>query len=251
MKTTVTGKIVTTTLTKADEAKLVRVLERLGPQIKSVSVRGRLSPDEAWHQLVGQVCVMGSATGMDRIGKDKAERDRFRRATSLRAWRKADFEVAYMVSALKEFRATRFRKKAAKRLRRIATNSEVVKGTRVVLLKRLPRSRDPDVVREELLRRCPEFKEKSVSDYMITMRVSRDVIALDVRVVGALREYLGFNLLAGRVQANKRIYRSVEQALRGVCEQAGFKLALLDRTLFRFKGKNELDDAMKVKPRRR
>jgi thermostable 8-oxoguanine DNA glycosylase len=90
------------------------------------------------------------------------------------------------------------------------------------------------------MRRCPTFKRKSVSDYMITAGISHDVIALDVRVVGALKRYLGYETPVSRVQGSKKIYLSVEEALRDVCEEDRTTLARLDRTLFQFTGMSAL-----------
>ena len=76
---------------------------------------------------------------------------------------------------------------------------------------------------------------------MIDAGLSHDVIALDVRVVGALRKHFGFNLEAGQVQARRDVYLSVESALREVCAEAGKPLALLDRALFQLGGMTALD----------
>jgi thermostable 8-oxoguanine DNA glycosylase len=67
------------------------------------------------------------------------------------------------------------------------------------------------------------------------------VIALDVRVVGALKKYFEFNLEAAPVQARRDVYLSVEGALRGTCAEAGKPLALLDQALFQLSGMSELD----------
>lgn len=94
--------------------------------------------------------------------------------------------------------------------------------------------------------RCPAFKRKSASDFMITTGLSHDVIALDVRVVGALKKYVGYETPVGRVQGSRKIYLSVEQALREVCEEAGTTLARLDRTLFQFTSMSAIKYVMEI-----
>ena len=74
--------------------------------------------------------------------------------------------------------------------------------------------------------------------------LSHDVIALDVRVVGALRRYCGYNLTAAQVQARRDVYLSVEDALRQVCREARAPLALLDRVLFQFSGMSAVEFAL-------
>ena len=78
---------------------------------------------------------------------------------------------------------------------------------------------------------------------MINVGLSHDVIALDVRVVGVLRRYFAFNLAPSGVQGRRRVYLSVEQALREACPKRA-SLALLDRVLYSFSGTTALDFAM-------
>lgn len=212
MKTTISGSTVTTTLTKADRAKLHRLLERLGPHAKvpRMGIYKKLSSDDIWLRMVGQICVMGSARGMEKIGSDLGLRQDFMRVTSLSSWKKRGFKPEYIAGVLREFKATRFNMEAAKKLRVLVDAPSSIKGTRVVLLDDLPRSRDPNIVRDELMSRCPAFKRKSASDFMVETGISHDVIALDVRVVGALKKYVDYETPVGRIQGSKRIYLSVE-----------------------------------------
>lgn len=201
-------------------------------------------------QIVAQVCVMGSARGMEAMGKDNERREEFEEATSLSAWEQRRFNQDYLAGVLRKFRATRFHREAAGKLRLIVDVPTAVKRSNVVLLKDLPKSRYPNVIREELINRCPAFKRKSASDFMITMGLSHDVIALDTRVVGALQQYLRYNFKAARVQGSKQIYLSVEAALRGVCKQVGGSLAILDRTLFQFTSMSAVQYVLTVRGRR-
>jgi hypothetical protein len=56
-----------------------------------------------------------------------------------------------------------------------------------------------NAIRDALMVRCPVFKVKSASDLMIEMGLSHNVIARDVRLVGALQRYFGYNLSVSRV----------------------------------------------------
>ena len=81
---------------------------------------------------------------------------------------------------------------------------------------------------------------KSASDFMISVGLSHNVIALDTRVVGFLRKYFNYNVEAGYIQGNRGYYFSLEAALREFCQEKGISLALLDRVIFNFSGLNLL-----------
>ena len=101
----------------------------------------KLSSDDIWLQMVGQVCVMGSARGMERIESEPGLRQDVKRATALSFWKKRGFESDHMASVLREFKATKFNVEAAKKLRVLVDAPSSFKGTRVVLLDDLPRGR--------------------------------------------------------------------------------------------------------------
>ncbi len=107
---------------------------------------------------------------------------------------------------------------------------------RFVLFKNLSHKNDANHIRHQLIQRCPVFRLKSASDFMIEAGLSRDVIALDTRIVGVLKDYFDYNLGPGQVQANIARYYSLEDALRKYCQKAGKSLAVLDRVLFRYSG---------------
>jgi thermostable 8-oxoguanine DNA glycosylase len=248
MKTTISDKNVVTTISPASREKLLLLLRRLGP-IANVPRLGRyrnMSGEEIWSQMVSDVCAMGSARGMESMGKDHQLKAEFAQATSLTAWEQRRFAQDYLAEVLKRFSATRFPRKAAEKLRLIVDAPTAVKRSRVVLLNDLPTSRDPNVIRDELIKRCPAFRLKSASVFMIALGLSHNVIALDTRVVGALQQHLAYNLKVGRVQGSKPIYLSVEAKLRDVCKQAGSSLATLDQTLFQFTSMSAVEYVMRA-----
>ena len=73
--------------------------------------------------------------------------------------------------------------------------------------------------------RCPDFKRKGASDFMVETGISHDVIALDVGVVGALNKYAGLRD-PGRASAGQQEYLPVRgagstQGVRGRWDDTG------------------------------
>lgn len=237
MKTEMVGRKPVTTIQPETKRKLLHVIGKLASHAKTPAL-GRwkmLSDEELWSHIVSQVCVMGSAVPMEKLHRI-GNRFEFESALSLRTLSTKRDKGTYIENQLAKFKATRFRNKAARRLAAAVANPSIVRGTRVVLLEGLPRD-GPDATREELLKRSKLlFKRKSVSDLMITVGLSHDVIALDQRVVGLLNTHLGYNRKFSNLQSSRSIYLSVEDCLRGVCKEANVTLGNLDRTLFAFAG---------------
>lgn len=237
---------VQTTISERAESMLRHVIEALASSVEMPGPTENRSGD-LWNRLVSQVCVMGGARGMEELAKAENEADfiAFNKATSLQRWSKEGFDVAYMAAVLRNAGACRFHAKTAKKLREMVDTPTIVQGTRVVLLKGLSASMPRDELRIELMGRCPLFRLKSASDFMISTHLSQDVIALDTRVVGVFRDYLAFPLTAPQVQGNDAVYLSVESALRTVCQNAGITLARLDRLLFQLAGVSVIEFFLK------
>ena len=110
MKTTVLGRHVETAINEKDREILLLLLRRLGPHSKVSELRSipDISSNELWWRLVIQVCVRGSASGMERIGKDPRSLKEFRRLTALRVWKQHKFKVGYLSGLFKQFGVTRF-----------------------------------------------------------------------------------------------------------------------------------------------
>jgi len=237
VKTEMIGRKQITTIQPETKYRLLHVIEKLASHVEMpVLDRWRsLSDEELWHHIVTQVCVMGSALPMEKL-HHTGENVAFESALSLSTLSTKLDKVSYIERQLIKFKATRFQKKAALRLAAAAANSGLIQGNRVVLLNGLLHD-GADVIREELLRRTKFlFKRKSVSDFMIAVGLSNDVIALDQRVVGLLNKHFNYNRNFSSVQASRSIYLSVEDCLRCICKEANITLGNLDRMLFKFAG---------------
>jgi thermostable 8-oxoguanine DNA glycosylase len=238
VRTTRTGQMYETLLTAEDRRRLHFLIQNLARHIR-LPPRGawrRLSSEELWARIVSQVCVMGAAAGMEQLSKSE-ELVRFQDETSLSTWRGRRYAKNYMSAVLRKFSATRFANRAAQRLKLIATASDAVHEGKVVVYRHLDPSNDSDALREEILRRFSgHFGRKSASDFMVGTGLSRDVLAIDQRVVGFLNTYLSYPDKFNRVQGSRGWYLSIEAALRDVCEEARISVAHLDQILFKFSG---------------
>lgn len=231
------GRKPVTTLRPESKRKLLHLIDKLGAHTVTPPLGEwkKLTDEALWSHIVSQVCVMGSARPMEKL-RDRGQRAAFDAALSLKTLASKPNKRAYIEGQLAKFKATRFKNKAAHRLTAAAATPSIVKSTRVVLFADLPRG-GADVIREELLRRSATlFKRKSVSDLMISVGLSHDVIALDQRVVGLLNARLGYNRKFSSLQASRSIYLSVEECLRGLSKEAKITLGTLDRMLFNFAG---------------
>jgi thermostable 8-oxoguanine DNA glycosylase len=126
----------------------------------------------------------------------------------------------------------------------LATNTAFDHGKQV-LLHGLSHNDNTDKTRETIMARSGIFGRKSASDFMISVGLSRDVIALDTRIVGVLRKSCGFKLSTGRIQASNSLYRRLESELRAVCQKCRTSLAQLDRLLFKYSNMSALDWVLK------
>jgi thermostable 8-oxoguanine DNA glycosylase len=236
-----------TVLSDADREALSRIIDLFG-QFVELETLGRystMSAQDAWMALVIQVCVMGSARHFGRIESDTAKRKQFEAAVSLEQVGHQSNSLSYLRDTLRDFSATRFPQKSAERLMTVLQSSTVFQEGHLILFQGLSHTDDGIQTRDELIKRCPIFRLKSASDFMIGVGLSHDVIALDTRVVGILQDYFGYNLNPAQVQSNRKVYFSLEEALREFCRGKGVSLALLDRLLFRFSDIGAIELAIK------
>lgn len=219
-------------LTPKDKAILNRLAVPLAPlvQLERIGVYRSMSIEQVWWRLLGQVCVMGSSRPWDQAQR----RPNARKILAYSAMARHPKAEEYLRDALQSLKATRFPSKAAAKLVAALKSPAVFRGGRVRLFEGLSHRDDPHAVREELIRRCPMFRLKSASDFMISVGLSRDVVALDVRILGYLGKYCESTLKASSVRSNKRLYLSVEAALRDYCREQQLDLAVLDRLLFKY-----------------
>ncbi len=243
MQTSTDKQSIHTELSDDDRRALSGIIELLGPlvNLEPIARYATMSAEEVWSTLVIQVCVMGSARHIQRLTDDSGRYRDFQEAASLPVVSKERNRAAYLARVLREFRATRFHQKGADRLAAMLSSPRVFQGDKISLLDRLSHQEDGSQTRDELIRRCPAFGLKSASDFMITIGLSHDVIALDTRLIGIFQRHFGYKLDSGKVQSNRGIYFSLEAALRGFCREKQVSLALLDRLLFNFDNLSAVD----------
>ena len=117
----------------------------------------------------------------------------------------------------------------------------VFKNGKHVLFEGLSHADDTIQTRDEVRRRCPGFNLKSASDFMISVGLSHDVIALDTCVIGFLQKHLHYNIDSVRIQADRKYYFSLENELRKYCREQRVSLALLDRLIFNLSALSVVD----------
>ena len=247
METVHSRGAVQTLLTEADREILARVITLFSRyvEIAPIGQYRTMADHEVWLRLVGQVCVMGGAALWDRLTDSPTVAARFGEAVSLNAIGRQELPTTYLADTLRRYSATRFHNKAAERLVSIMEAPDVFRDHALVLFGGLSHKDPAALTRDELIKRCPGFGLKSASDFMIDVGLSHDVIALDTRIVGILRRYLGYNLTLSQIQSHRGRYLSLEAALRERCDRQGISLALLDRLLFRLGNIGAMDIAVK------
>lgn len=237
-----------TQLSDDDLAKLGRIVALFGPfvELELIARYRTMPPDELWLVLVEEVCAMGGARNIERFQKDKAEEyEEFKKAVSLESLSRQQDLVGYLSSKLRDSSVTRFYNKGAEKIASMLKSPEVFQGDKLVLLRGLSHEGDAIQTRDELIRRNPIFRLKGTSDFMISIGLSHDVIALDTRVVGVFQKHFGYNVSPGRIQSNRDLYLSLEATLREFCREQGVSLALLDRLLFKFSVLNAIELVVK------
>lgn len=247
METVHSGGAVQTLLTEADREILVRVITLFSEyvEIAPIGQYRTMASHEVWFRLVGQVCVTGGSGPWDRLTGNPALAASFGEAVSDSEIRGQQHPTEFLAATLRTYSATRFHNRAAGRLISLLEAPGVFLDHTLVLFEGLSSGDSAIQTRDELIKRCRIFGLKSVSDFMIDIGLSHDVIALDTRVVGIFQRYLGYNLTQSQMQGHRRRYLSLEAALRKLCEQHGVSLALLDRLLYRFGNIGAMDIAVR------
>jgi thermostable 8-oxoguanine DNA glycosylase len=217
----------------------------VGPELTPIGHYRTMTPEAVWLEIVSQVCVAGSARHWDRLYADPAASARFEKAISLQSLGRQKHPVSYIEETLRTFSVTRFHNRSAKRLASMLEFLTVFRDGKLVLLEGLSHEDDSDHIRDALMNRCPIFRLKSASNFMISVGLSHDVIALDSRIVGLLREHFDYNATAARIQSSRQLYLSLESALREFCHEQGVLLGRLDRLLFRFSRMSAIDLVVK------
>lgn len=228
-------------LSRTHDRLIGRLLKTFAAHV-TMPARGawrRMDSNKIWLRLVAQVCVSGASRHISRLMDDEREWAKFARAVSLRRVLRRG-GARYLAKTLEAFGATRFPTRAATKLTAILREPDVFRRTRCILPEDLG-TRDAREIRNELQRRCPQFGMKSASDFMINVGLSRDVVALDIRVVGVLGNYFGLKTKVGEIQRRPELYEAIEDELRRACRRHRAELGVLDRVIFQMTGKTALE----------
>ena len=81
-------------------------------------------------------------------------------------------------------------------------------------------------LREEMVIRSQIFRLKSASDFMITVGLSHDVIALDTRVVGVFQKDFDYNFAAERIQSQRDLYLSLEGSIARILRSSEYSISV-------------------------
>jgi thermostable 8-oxoguanine DNA glycosylase len=226
-------------VTNEDRKKIASITERFKAKIEMPQY-GKwksMSSEDLWEELLGQFCVMGSARPIEKLKAYPKRYSEFLKKLSIETLSSVGLnQEEYVAAQLKEYKATRFHNKTARRIISCLQNQEIVKDEKIVFLEdwKNQEALNEDFMRNLLLNRLHFFKIKSISDLMITIGAARDIIAFDTRVVGLLNKHFGLNVRRDKIQSNTILYKLIERKLRDVCRDLGIELSLLDRILFRF-----------------
>ncbi len=225
-----TGEI-RTVLTPADHTVLCRIIRLFGKlvEVELIGEYRTMTPNQVWLTLVGEVCVRGSARHMERLRSDPSRRAEFEGAVSLKAMNHERNVVSYLTNTFRDFCATRFPKRGAEYLATLLRFPAVFHKDRLVLFNQLSHKASAVQTRDELIKRCPIFRLKSASDFMISVGLS------------TLQKHLSYNLTPARIQSQRGLYLSLEVALRDFCNEQNISLALLNRILFKFSNMGAID----------
>lgn len=240
-------------VTEEDKKKIASIVQKLKsttPPLPKYDDWKIMPSKKIWENILGQFCVMGSAQLIEKLMNDEKRYAEFVTKLSIETLMKIPTNrEKYISEQLKEFKATRFHNKTAKRILKCLENEDIVKEGRVILLEDLKNNEavNEDQIRKILLKRMPFFKRKSVSDFMITIGAAKRFIAFDTRVVGLLNKFFRLSIwtsksgklesdkIMGKIQSNEALYEAIEEELREVCRDIGVDLSFLDRILFNAK----------------
>jgi thermostable 8-oxoguanine DNA glycosylase len=233
------GKQLSVVLTRENERVLDLVVRSLAAltSVEPIGTYKAASAADVWWRLVGQVCVMGSAKFWDQA-KQKPE---VRTELSFSSTSDARGLKKRISQTLSKHNATRFPNRAAEHLVKLRLNDQIFRNNKITLFSGLTHAEPRDKVRNVLLERCSVFKLKSASDFMISVGLSEDVVALDSRILGFFKKYGKLDKTASSIQSNPNAYLAVERALRAFCAERGITLALLDRMLYRYTNESVVD----------
>jgi thermostable 8-oxoguanine DNA glycosylase len=213
------------TISKRDLKRLKEIIQAL--RVKSIKLSDRVIDKEClWLRFVEQCCVMGSSQPISKLKRNQDQYPKFIKAISFDVLSQNENQVQYLQDTLKNYKATRFYNKQAKR---IASNIENWDK----ILNQLNNEKDPVILRDSLMGLFSGLKMKSISDYLTTTGYATEFIAFDSRIERFFIENFGINKKqTGYIHRYPKVYRLLEQELTAVLSQSNVTLGQLDRALY-------------------
>jgi hypothetical protein len=212
-------------------ARLRRVVRRYRAGVKLRQPWNKLSDDELWRKVLGQVVVIGRAEPGDRLHHNSKTKikvsvkrlSRFQTDAELQKYLHelfVELKVRYVGSNWKKD----WKAKASVRNFRILMAAG---GPKHFFQKRIASCKTEEKRIDALRGTLKGYGNKSARDTLIELRLAENCMALDARIFGVLKKV--------RVKVSPDdIYKQIEKELREkVAEPLGIQAALLDRILFR------------------
>jgi hypothetical protein len=247
------GMKIIVVLTEEEQKRLENLAEQarnLGRQrgIFPEPLSYQVDDEKIWQGLIGQILVRGGARPLESLTCERKRELQEQTRLSKLLGEPDPYSFLKNLLAVSP-RPTRFPKKAAKAIVELLNNDKVVNRNecRIVLLDGIDKQRQsPQEIRRLLMQRTG-FGPKSVSDLMIVLGISHDVIAFDTRIVNTLVKWGVFSdwegdRLKNIVQECEPIYTALEAEIRKVlaefpsmncCDIKHMCLAFFDRVIFR------------------
>jgi hypothetical protein len=249
----VKGMKIIVVLTKEEQKRLKNLAEqvcKLGRQrdIFPEPLSCQVDDEKIWQGLIGQILVRGGARPLESLPSERKRE--LQEQTRLSKLLGEPDPYSFLKNLLAKCpRPTRFPERAAEAIVELLSNDKVVNRNecRIVLLDGIDKQRQsPQEIRRLLMQRTG-FGPKPVSDLMIVLGISHDVIAFDTRIVNTLVKWGVFSdwerdRLKNIVQECEPIYTALEAEIRKVlaefpsmncCDIKHMCLAFFDRVIFR------------------
>lgn len=237
-------------ITDEDKRKIKCIVQQLKPLTKPLREYGKwkeMSAEQLWEKIIEQFCVIQGIGQWNQLKRRKKDYKEFMEKMRLANLTNKENRVEYLRQLFLEYRPHRWTKKMPTIIDRFLSNEKTVKKGDLVIFDALKNKDDENDMRDILVKNCYGFGMKSISDLMIEIGMTRNLIAFDTRIVGLLTEFFGLSIwtlksgklesdkrIIGKIGDNKALYEAMEEKLREVCREIedDLSLSLLDRVFF-------------------
>jgi thermostable 8-oxoguanine DNA glycosylase len=191
-----------------------------------------------WLHLVEELCVKGGSRLLENLKLDCSKYSVFMEEVSLKGLRSLDGENTKIHLETAMRKATRFYKKQSVEVLICLSRFDEI-------YKLLMDNIDDKKLREKLVEMNIGLKWKSISDYLIEIGKTKDMIAFDSRIINILNKYFGLNLKQSKIQSNHKIYIEIEDSIRNDLKSTGLSLSYMDRIMYKLSGMSAIDYILK------